>query len=109
MAGGFALRATWYWGRSGQTLYTHVIPPNTWSCAYSNGNTDSISDAITAMSRHPGVVNALMLDGSVRAVKSSVTPQTWWALGPRRAARSSAPTAIEPPWPALARRGEVVR
>jgi prepilin-type N-terminal cleavage/methylation domain-containing protein/prepilin-type processing-associated H-X9-DG protein len=81
MAQGFALGATWYWGRSGQTLYTHVMPPNTWSCAYANGNTDSINDAITAMSRHPGLVNCLMLDGSVRAVKSSVSVQTWWALG----------------------------
>jgi len=81
MAGGFALGATWYWGRSGQTMYNHVMPPNSWSCAYANGNTDSINDAITAMSHHPGIVNALMLDGSVRAIKSSVSVQTWWALG----------------------------
>jgi prepilin-type N-terminal cleavage/methylation domain-containing protein/prepilin-type processing-associated H-X9-DG protein len=81
MAGGFALGATWYWGRSGQTLYTHTMTPNSWSCAYNNGNTDSITDAITAMSYHPGTVNALMLDGSVRPVKSTVSPQTWWALG----------------------------
>jgi prepilin-type N-terminal cleavage/methylation domain-containing protein/prepilin-type processing-associated H-X9-DG protein len=81
LAGGYPLGATWYWGRSGQTTYNHVMPPNSWDCAYGTGaNTDSIGDAITAMSRHPGIVNCLMLDGSVRAVKSSVGIQTWWAL-----------------------------
>ena len=34
-----------------------------------------------ARSRHPGGVDILMADGSVRFLKNSVTQTTWWALG----------------------------
>ena len=37
--------------------------------------------AHTASSRHPGGVNVLMGDGTVKFVKGSISPQTWWALG----------------------------
>jgi prepilin-type processing-associated H-X9-DG protein len=37
--------------------------------------------AITARSAHPGGVNALFADGSVRFVKSSVDGVTWRSLG----------------------------
>jgi prepilin-type processing-associated H-X9-DG protein len=36
-----------------------------------------------ASSRHPGVVNVVFLDGSVRAVKSTVNLSAWWAIGTR--------------------------
>jgi prepilin-type processing-associated H-X9-DG protein len=32
-------------------------------------------------SRHPGGVNALFADGSVKFIKDSVALNTWWALG----------------------------
>ena len=35
----------------------------------------------TFRSRHPGGVNALMGDGSVKFMKNSVNQVTWWALG----------------------------
>jgi prepilin-type N-terminal cleavage/methylation domain-containing protein/prepilin-type processing-associated H-X9-DG protein len=35
----------------------------------------------TFRSRHPGGVNALMADGSVKFMKNSVNQSTWWALG----------------------------
>jgi prepilin-type processing-associated H-X9-DG protein len=41
---------------------------------------DGERGAMTAGSRHPGMVNLLMYDGSVRGVKDSVAP-AWWALG----------------------------
>jgi prepilin-type N-terminal cleavage/methylation domain-containing protein/prepilin-type processing-associated H-X9-DG protein len=39
--------------------------------------------AITSRSQHPGGVNSLMMDGSVRFTKSTITPQAWRALGTR--------------------------
>jgi prepilin-type processing-associated H-X9-DG protein len=37
--------------------------------------------AITAQSFHPGGVNALLADGSVRFIKSSIAGVSWRALG----------------------------
>ena len=37
--------------------------------------------AITARSYHPGGVNALLADGSVRFVKSTIDGATWRSLG----------------------------
>ena len=37
--------------------------------------------AITARSYHPGGVNTLLADGSVRFVKSTINGMTWRALG----------------------------
>jgi prepilin-type N-terminal cleavage/methylation domain-containing protein/prepilin-type processing-associated H-X9-DG protein len=78
--GDFPLGAVWWWGRSGQTRYNHVMPPNSFMCDFAGGNSDSDDDAITATSRHPGGVNVNMVDGSVRFVKSTVSLPTWWAL-----------------------------
>jgi prepilin-type processing-associated H-X9-DG protein len=64
------------------------MPPNTASCGYKYNNAGSLDDhhpqgALTANSRHPGVVNVLFCDGSTRAVKSSVSNTVWWAVGTR--------------------------
>ncbi|WP_165066727.1 DUF1559 family PulG-like putative transporter [Paludisphaera rhizosphaerae] len=84
VAGGFPLGSTWWWGRSGQTRFSMVMPPNSYSCTTTTGtNTDSDYGSITATSRHAGGVNTLMMDGSVRFVKSSISNVTWWALGTR--------------------------
>ena len=73
----------WWDGHPETGLYNHVMPPNTWSCDDSNNSWVNDAAAATASSRHPGVVNLLMCDGSVRAVKSSVGVNIWWALGTR--------------------------
>ena len=39
--------------------------------------------AITARSFHTGLVNAALMDGSVRSVRSSVERDVWRALGTR--------------------------
>jgi prepilin-type processing-associated H-X9-DG protein len=38
-----------------------------------------------ANSYHPGAVNLLACDGSVKVIKSTVNVKTWWALGSRAA------------------------
>jgi prepilin-type N-terminal cleavage/methylation domain-containing protein/prepilin-type processing-associated H-X9-DG protein len=74
-----------YWtlqdtGRGGP--YYHVMPPNQPACAVSAGF-GSVDSFIGASSFHSGGVNVLLLDGSVRFVKSSVGPAAWNALGTR--------------------------
>ncbi len=71
--------AMWHMGYDSQTRYNHVMTPNTISCAA--GEDGPAAGAHTASSRHPGAVNALMCDGSVRGIKDSISTQTWWALG----------------------------
>jgi prepilin-type N-terminal cleavage/methylation domain-containing protein/prepilin-type processing-associated H-X9-DG protein len=83
MIGGDATGSYWTDGDMAQELYNHIMPPNTWSCAVTNSESGSGGVAATASSRHPGIVNMLMMDGSVRAIKSSVNLNTWWALGTR--------------------------
>ena len=78
--GDWPIGAAWWWGRSGQTRYNHVMTPNTYNCAFGGDNSDSDDDALTAGSRHPGGVNVVFCDGSVRFIKNSINPNTWWAL-----------------------------
>jgi prepilin-type N-terminal cleavage/methylation domain-containing protein/prepilin-type processing-associated H-X9-DG protein len=74
----------WWWDGHPETgLYNHVMPPNKWSCDDSNNVWVNDGAAATASSRHPGVVNVALCDGSVRAIKSTVAVQVWWALGTR--------------------------
>jgi prepilin-type processing-associated H-X9-DG protein len=56
------------------------MTPNLQSCEL-GGPWFGERGAVTASSRHPGMVNVLLCDGSVRAVANSISPQTWWALG----------------------------
>jgi prepilin-type N-terminal cleavage/methylation domain-containing protein len=74
----------WWWDGHPETgLYNHVMPPNLWSCDDSNNVWVNDGAAATASSRHPGIVNLALCDGSVRAIKSSINVQVWWALGTR--------------------------
>jgi hypothetical protein len=41
---------------------------------------DPWQSAPNAASRHPDIINVMMMDGSVRTVKSSTSTSTWWAL-----------------------------
>jgi prepilin-type N-terminal cleavage/methylation domain-containing protein/prepilin-type processing-associated H-X9-DG protein len=78
--GGIAFGAYWWDGHPETGLYNHIMPPNSWSC--NDGNVNDYA-AATASSRHAGVVNVLMADGSVRAIQSTINVTTWWALGTR--------------------------
>jgi prepilin-type N-terminal cleavage/methylation domain-containing protein/prepilin-type processing-associated H-X9-DG protein len=88
--------AEWVDGKVHETGFTTVFPPNT-LVGYASGGTtydvDFISAtetnlgdtyaAVTARSYHTGVVNVLLMDGSVRAVGNDLAPATWRALGTR--------------------------
>jgi prepilin-type N-terminal cleavage/methylation domain-containing protein/prepilin-type processing-associated H-X9-DG protein len=68
---------TWVTGQPVNTRYAHVMPPNTWSCR------SGLQIAHNASSHHPGGINVLFCDGSVKFIKSTIGINTWWALGTR--------------------------
>jgi prepilin-type N-terminal cleavage/methylation domain-containing protein/prepilin-type processing-associated H-X9-DG protein len=89
----------WTEGQTFHTGVTFVFPPNT-PVPYPNGGVvydiDYVSSrdgssatavgyaAMTSRSYHGGgVANVLLMDGSVRAVRPSVSPAVWWAAGTR--------------------------
>jgi prepilin-type N-terminal cleavage/methylation domain-containing protein/prepilin-type processing-associated H-X9-DG protein len=69
------------------TMYNHVATPN-WrgmDCGSYSSTMDSPGEhaIVSARSQHPGGVNVLLGDGSVRFVKDSVSQETWRGLGTR--------------------------
>jgi prepilin-type N-terminal cleavage/methylation domain-containing protein/prepilin-type processing-associated H-X9-DG protein len=66
--------------------YNHVGTPNSRQCQ-STSNVDSwgldVYGTGSPNSMHPGGVNMCFADGSVRFIKETINPQTWWALGTR--------------------------
>jgi prepilin-type N-terminal cleavage/methylation domain-containing protein/prepilin-type processing-associated H-X9-DG protein len=71
--------------------YSHAQTPNQKNCWGSNQDTTApnayanevsqYGSMITARSNHPGGVNMLFLDGSVRFIKNGINPGTYGALG----------------------------
>jgi prepilin-type N-terminal cleavage/methylation domain-containing protein/prepilin-type processing-associated H-X9-DG protein len=86
----------WVDGKVHETGFTTAFTPNTKVTLAAGGSANdvdlvlttepSLGDtyaAVTARSYHPGGVNSLMLDGSVRFVSDSIPVATWRALGTR--------------------------
>jgi prepilin-type N-terminal cleavage/methylation domain-containing protein/prepilin-type processing-associated H-X9-DG protein len=75
----------WFHGTQAQTMFNTVLTPNsqTYPWGYCSSAAIGDSEFVTANSNHPGGVNILMADGSVRFVKDSINQTTWWALGTR--------------------------
>ena len=79
----------WGWGATTMTLFHTIATPNSKQYAFNScrdtcggcGPDDSIFS--NAQSNHPGGVNCLFSDGSVKFIKDSISPQTWMALGTR--------------------------
>ncbi len=73
--------------------YNHFGTPNQINCTNTADPTDHnaiwAGYYVTAIgsappgSNHPGGVNVAFADGSVHFIKSTVAPNTWWALGSR--------------------------
>ncbi len=77
----------WIYGNYIPTRYTHLMPPNTHSCARFDGGTqldshvNSRGGATTATSFHPAGINVAMGDTSVRFIKQTISLPAWWAYG----------------------------
>jgi prepilin-type N-terminal cleavage/methylation domain-containing protein/prepilin-type processing-associated H-X9-DG protein len=63
--------------------YTHIQTPNKTACEFSGG-LNAYEGIVGPSSHHPGGVNVVMLDGSVKFIKDSITPATWHAIGTHR-------------------------
>jgi prepilin-type processing-associated H-X9-DG protein len=71
-----------WWSYGPTMIYSHTQMPNRTSCVYHDINQDGRASItmIGASSNHPGGVNVLLMDGSVRFIKNSVNHLTWYAL-----------------------------
>jgi prepilin-type N-terminal cleavage/methylation domain-containing protein/prepilin-type processing-associated H-X9-DG protein len=74
--------AYWFNHKCGQGGgYSHIQLPNTRACIWSTDTDEAPGETlIGASSYHSGGVNVGFLDGSVKFIKNSVNPPTWWAL-----------------------------
>jgi prepilin-type N-terminal cleavage/methylation domain-containing protein/prepilin-type processing-associated H-X9-DG protein len=86
----------WVEGRVHQTGFTTTFPPNT-RIAFTTGGTTYDIDytsaeedlgvttfaSIVSRSYHSGMVNALLMDGSVRSISSNINGSVWRGLGTR--------------------------
>jgi prepilin-type N-terminal cleavage/methylation domain-containing protein/prepilin-type processing-associated H-X9-DG protein len=68
--------------------YSHIMPPNKRACWFQETGTNnpgfhSDHSLVGASSYHSGGVNVSFLDGSVRFIKDSINPNTWWAIATR--------------------------
>jgi len=88
----------WVDGRVHQTGFTTVFGPNTvvplqrggqlydvdyTSCREDKGCAGPVRAAVTSRSHHTGLVNCLLMDGSVRSVASNINLTIWRRLGSR--------------------------
>jgi prepilin-type N-terminal cleavage/methylation domain-containing protein/prepilin-type processing-associated H-X9-DG protein len=74
----------WATGGLAMTLFNTVATPNAYNNSWAycgNPGSGTMATFSNADSYHSGGINALMADGSVRFIKNSINPTTWWALG----------------------------
>jgi len=81
----FNIQWTWkgeWWAYGATMIYSHTQLPNRTNCVYHDINQDGRGTItmIAASSYHPGGVNVLLMDGSVRFIKNSINYLTWYAL-----------------------------
>ncbi|MBI3865549.1 MAG: DUF1559 domain-containing protein [Planctomycetia bacterium] len=76
---------SWVMGENCCTLYNHVAPPGSVSCAGLPfpGTMTNMAMQVSAGSRHTGVVNVLMGDGAVKTTSNNIDTNVWRAVGTR--------------------------
>ena len=66
------------------TLFNTIVTPNStqdqWTHC-SNVDSGALGVYSNVDSYHPGGVNILMADGSVRFIKDGINQRSWWSLG----------------------------
>lgn len=97
--------AEWADGRLHQTGFNAILTPNTRvECTLNGGQYDinwtnqaearsttaATFGAVTSRSYHSGMVNSLLMDGSVRTVTNSINPVIWQAMGTRDGGEAAA-------------------
>jgi prepilin-type N-terminal cleavage/methylation domain-containing protein/prepilin-type processing-associated H-X9-DG protein len=79
----------WIEGNTGYTIFNTIVTPNSVAMPWSGCRVGSTEVGVdngqfeNANSLHPGGVNCLLADGSVRFMKNSISQVTWRALGTR--------------------------
>ncbi len=74
----------WAHGCMTQTLFNTVVTPNKYKWTHcSNTGSTTMAPFSNANSYHPGGVETMMTDGSVKFMKDSIAPNVWWGLGTR--------------------------
>jgi prepilin-type processing-associated H-X9-DG protein len=71
-----------WWAYGATMIYSHTQRPNRTNCVYHDINQDGRGTItmLAASSNHPGGVNVLFMDGSVRFVRNAVNYLIWYAI-----------------------------
>jgi len=71
-----------WWIQGDRNVYQHTMPPNRRACLYSDIGVPGRADVMMAgaSSLHPGGVNTLFGDGSVKFVKSTINYIPWYGV-----------------------------
>jgi prepilin-type N-terminal cleavage/methylation domain-containing protein/prepilin-type processing-associated H-X9-DG protein len=81
----------WGWGAMGMTMFNTIVTPNSqkyqWNSCRDDCGGCSADDSLfsNAQSNHPGGVNVLFADGSVKFIKDTIARDNWWSLGTKDA------------------------